>query len=198
MAFLGMSSTVSIIPARNSRSFGLHGANVTPQLPKSAVVTPCQDTGVNSGSQPAWASKWVCKSTNPGVIALPLAFISWCPSPSTFPTAAILSPSIATSPKYGSVPVPSTIRPSRMIKSCAISIAPRCIAFPYDATDRPQVSITRKIGAGRFWRSVFDHSIGAPGCLNRGWRETPDASDREMLMETHSGSRRQFGCGQNS
>ena len=53
MAFLGMSSTVSIMPARNSRSAGLQGANVTPQLPNSAVVTPCQEAGVNSGSQPA-------------------------------------------------------------------------------------------------------------------------------------------------
>ena len=37
-----MSSTVSIMPASSSRSVGLQGANVTPQLPISAVETPCQ------------------------------------------------------------------------------------------------------------------------------------------------------------
>ena len=41
-----MSSTVSIIPARNSRSEALQGAKVTPQLPNRAVVTPCQLTDV--------------------------------------------------------------------------------------------------------------------------------------------------------
>lgn len=67
MASFGMSSTVSIIPASSSRSLGLHGANVTPQLPMSTVVTPCQLTGVRSGSQPIWASRCVWMSTKPGV-----------------------------------------------------------------------------------------------------------------------------------
>jgi len=47
-----MSSTVSIMPARSSRSLFLQGAKVTPQLPIITVVTPCQLTGVQFGSQP--------------------------------------------------------------------------------------------------------------------------------------------------
>jgi len=40
MASRGMSSTLSISSARYSRSSGLHGANVTPQLPITTLVTP--------------------------------------------------------------------------------------------------------------------------------------------------------------
>ena len=42
MLAAGMSSTDSISSARYSRSSGLHGANVTPQLPSTTDVTPCQ------------------------------------------------------------------------------------------------------------------------------------------------------------
>src|SRR6266540_225144 len=42
MLAAGMSSTDSMSSARYSRSSGLHGANVTPQLPSTTDVTPCQ------------------------------------------------------------------------------------------------------------------------------------------------------------
>ena len=48
---------------------------VKPQLPASAVVTPCSGDGVSAPSQNTWASKCVCTSTNPGVTTLPVASI---------------------------------------------------------------------------------------------------------------------------
>ncbi len=53
----GMSSTDSIRRARNSRSSGLQGAKVTPQLPITTEVTPCQHGDVASGSQEICASR---------------------------------------------------------------------------------------------------------------------------------------------
>jgi hypothetical protein len=52
-----MSSTLSIISARYARSSGRHGANVTPQLPSTTLVTPCQQLDVAIGSQANWASR---------------------------------------------------------------------------------------------------------------------------------------------
>ena len=54
----GMSSTDSIISASSSRSASLHGANVTPQLPSTTEVTPCQHDDEPIGSQASWASRW--------------------------------------------------------------------------------------------------------------------------------------------
>ena len=48
---------------------------LNPQLPASAVVTPCNGEGVRAPSQKTWASKWVWTSMNPGVTSLPLASI---------------------------------------------------------------------------------------------------------------------------
>ena len=45
---------------------GRTGANPTPQLPSTAVVTPCQHDGVRSSSHVTWPSKWVWMSTKPG------------------------------------------------------------------------------------------------------------------------------------
>ena len=52
----GMSSTPSISSTSFSRSAGLQGANPTPQLPITAVVTPCIDDSVMWLSQMAWPS----------------------------------------------------------------------------------------------------------------------------------------------
>ena len=76
MDVAGMSSTDSIISARYSRSSGLQGANVTPQLPITTVVTPCQHDEVPIGSHASWASRWVWMSTNPGVTMRSVASIS--------------------------------------------------------------------------------------------------------------------------
>ena len=51
-----MSSTPSISPISQSWRSGAAGANPTPQLPTTTVVTPCQPDGVRNGSQVAWAS----------------------------------------------------------------------------------------------------------------------------------------------
>src|SRR5262245_66589176 len=87
MLAAGMSSTDSISSARYSRSSDLHGANVTPQLPSTTDVTPCQHDDDATGSQPTWASRWVWTSTNPGLTTRPSASIVSRPSPSTSPTA---------------------------------------------------------------------------------------------------------------
>jgi len=49
----GMSSTPSIRPMSHSWRSGFTGANPTPQLPITTVVTPCQHDGVSSGSHVA-------------------------------------------------------------------------------------------------------------------------------------------------
>ena len=47
-----------------------------PQLPITAVVTPCQHELLPDASQNTWASMWVCPSMNPGVTTWPSASIS--------------------------------------------------------------------------------------------------------------------------
>src|SRR4051794_19689528 len=120
MLAAGMSSTDSMSSARYSRSSGLHGANVTPQLPSTTDVTPCQHDDDATGSQPTWASRWVWTSTNPGLTTRPSASIDSRPSPSTSPTAAIRSPVTATSPRNDGLPVPSTTVPFRITRSNAM------------------------------------------------------------------------------
>ena len=46
----GMSSTPSISWMSHSRRAGSAGANPTPQLPMTIVVTPCHPEGLTSGS----------------------------------------------------------------------------------------------------------------------------------------------------
>ena len=97
-----MSSTLSIIAASVARSSGRHGANVTPQLPITTLVTPCQQLDVPIGSHAIWASRCVWMSTKPGVTRRPSASISrrpvWSTPPSSASTIAVItSPVIATS-----------------------------------------------------------------------------------------------------
>ena len=51
-----MSSTPSISSISRSWSAGRTGANPTPQLPITAVVTPCQLDGASWVSHVAWPS----------------------------------------------------------------------------------------------------------------------------------------------
>ena len=55
-ALPGMSSTPSISSISHSWRSGAAGANPTPQLPITTVVTPCHDDGVRNGSQLACPS----------------------------------------------------------------------------------------------------------------------------------------------
>ena len=52
----GMSSTPSIKPISHSWRSGATGANPTPQLPMTTVVTPCQQLGVSCSSHVACPS----------------------------------------------------------------------------------------------------------------------------------------------
>ena len=52
----GMSSTPAIRSTSVSWSSARHGAKPTPQLPITAVVTPCADDGVMRSDQMAWPS----------------------------------------------------------------------------------------------------------------------------------------------
>ncbi len=52
----GMPSTPSMRPINQSCRSGAAGANPTPQLPITTVVTPCQIDGVSSGSHVTWPS----------------------------------------------------------------------------------------------------------------------------------------------
>ena len=118
MASRGMSSTLSIISARKASLPRSTGAKDMPQLPIIAVVTPCHELEVMKGSQPTWASKWVCRSTKPGDTVRPVASISRLASaPVRSPTTVMRSPSMATSARIASLPVPSRTAPPRMIRS---------------------------------------------------------------------------------
>ena len=75
-----MPSTSSRVSMTTSRSWAAAGAMPKPQLPITAVVTPCQDDGVRSGSQKTWASRWVWMSMKPGASTRPVRSIS-SPSP---------------------------------------------------------------------------------------------------------------------
>ena len=52
----GMSSTPSISSIRRSWSAGRTGANPTPQLPLTTVVTPCHADGIIRSPHDAWPS----------------------------------------------------------------------------------------------------------------------------------------------
>src|SRR6478735_10212022 len=65
-------------------------------------------------------------STKPGVTIAPAASIVRFAPSSTLQTATIRSPSMATSPVYGSAPVPSTIVPPVMTMSCDIGVLLHC------------------------------------------------------------------------
>src|SRR5215217_8619755 len=57
-------------------------------------------------------------STNPGVTRAPAASMVRLAVPLTWPTATITPSSMATSPAKLAAPVPSTMTPLRMIRSC--------------------------------------------------------------------------------
>ena len=116
----GMSSTPSSRPISQSCRSGRAGAKPTPQLPMATVVTPWTDDGASSGSHVAWPSKWVWRSTKPGVTSSPSASISRWPVPVTSPTSTIRPSSTATSARRGGRPVPSTTVPPRITSSAIV------------------------------------------------------------------------------
>src|SRR3546814_19914383 len=93
------------------------GAKVKPQLPMTAVVTPCQHDEDPKGSQCIWASRWVCPSMKPGVTTWPSASITCLALPETSPIAAMRPPWIATSARYPGRPEPSITVPLRRTRA---------------------------------------------------------------------------------
>ena len=61
-----MSSARSRLRTTSARASSRTGASVNPQLPITAVVTPCQHEFAPCGSQNTWASMWVWPSMKPG------------------------------------------------------------------------------------------------------------------------------------
>ena len=82
-------STRDSILQSQPTSSGEAGATENPQLPRTTVVTPCQLAGDAVGSKWSWASKCVCRSTNPGATTRPVASMTSAPDTGTRPTALI-------------------------------------------------------------------------------------------------------------
>src|SRR6188472_4299749 len=114
----------------NGRDASETGAYVQPQLPTTSVVTPCRIVDCAVGLVRIVKSLWLCGSTKPGQTIRPRASITRSArAPSTAPTAVIRRPSTATSPRYGREPDPSTISPSRTIRSATTSDDRLGVAF---------------------------------------------------------------------
>ena len=107
----GMSSTDSMSLASSSWSVGLTGAKVTPQLPTTTEVTPCQHDELQGASQATWASRWLWMSTKPGVTMRPDASMVRVAGPESSPTSVTRSPTMPTSARRAGAPVPSMTVP---------------------------------------------------------------------------------------
>jgi hypothetical protein len=112
-----MSSARMMFERIMSRCSAEPGARVKPQLPMTAVVTPCQHEQLPSGSQNTCASMCVWPSMKPGETTWPVASISSFPLSRMRAIAAILSPTTPTSARYPGIPVPSTTVPLRITRS---------------------------------------------------------------------------------
>ena len=86
-----MSSARSRLRTTSARASSRTGARVKPQLPMTAVVTPCQHEFAPCGSQKTWASRWVWPSMKPGVTTWPSASSSRSPRSRIRPTRAIVA-----------------------------------------------------------------------------------------------------------
>ena len=88
-----------------------------PQLPTTQVVTPPHSLKFMCGCRTAAKSSCVCTSMKPGASARPRPSSVSRALPPTAPTAAIRSPSIATSAMSGGAPLPSYTDASRITVS---------------------------------------------------------------------------------
>ncbi len=92
-----MSSARSRLRTTRARSASRTGARVNPQLPITAVVTPCQHELAPSGSQNTWASRWVWPSMKPGRDDVALGVDLLAPRSPIRPTRAMRPPTTPTS-----------------------------------------------------------------------------------------------------
>ena len=113
-----MSSARSRLRTTRARWSARTGARVKPQLPMTAVVTPCQHELDPVASQNTWASMWVWPSMKPGRDHLALGVdLRGAPLADRGPTKAMRSPTTPTSARYEPRPEPSTTVPLRITRS---------------------------------------------------------------------------------
>jgi hypothetical protein len=87
-------------------------------LPTTSVVTPWRIVLCAVGFASSDQSLWLWGSTKPGQTMRPRAsIVCRAPAPSSSPTAAMRSPSTATSARVGGDPLPSTTSPPRISRS---------------------------------------------------------------------------------
>ena len=129
-ALRSMPSTTERFFIMVSRCSAGQGVIPKPQLPITTVVTPSPGEGDNVGSHVTCASKWVCRSTIPGINARPFASTTLVADPSTLPTLATTPSFTATSAMRPGLPKPSKTCACRIIKSYIV-ISPTL--FLYDA-----------------------------------------------------------------
>src|ERR1043166_2867167 len=100
-----------------------------PQFPRTSVVTPMRAKFSANGSS-SISSAWVWTSINPGATVNPWRSICSLASPVSLPIPAIRPSFTAMSAKKAGLPVPSTIRPLRRIRSkvCARNSPPAIIS----------------------------------------------------------------------
>src|SRR5689334_17881220 len=100
------------------RERSVTGAYVQPQLPTTSVVTPWRIVLSAVGLASRDQSLWLCGSTKPGQTMRPRAsIVRRAAAPSSSPTAAMRSPSTATSARCGAAPLPSTTTPPWISRS---------------------------------------------------------------------------------
>jgi len=144
-----MSSTDSISSARKVVSAGFTGAKVTPQLPITMLVTPCQQEDVPLRSQPIWASRCVCTSTKPGVTRQPSASTVRCADRTrSGPTSTTRPSATATSAPNDGAPVPSTTVPPLISRSSIGPSSPLERVARSDDQDQPSFMSSTRVPSG--------------------------------------------------
>ena len=137
----GMSSTPSISSMRRSWSAGRTGANPTPQLPMTTVVTPCQRRGQQAAVPGGLAVVVAVDVDEAGRDERGRRRRARCrPVPSTRPTSTMRPSAMATSATRPGEPVPSTTVPPRMTRSCSATATPSRTPPPAVLAGRPERS----------------------------------------------------------
>src|SRR5262249_29890595 len=98
-----------------------HGASVTPQLPITTLVIPCQHDEVPSGSQKICASMCVWPSMKPGATTWPSASMTSRARSRMRPIAAMRPCRTPTSARYRGSPDPSMTAPFLITRSYGIA-----------------------------------------------------------------------------
>src|SRR3954451_14308388 len=184
-------------PSMKWRDASDTGAYVQPQFPTTSVVTPWRIVLSAFGFARIDQSLWLCGSTNPGQTTRPRASITRSARvPFTGPTCSMRPLSIATSPRNGGFPLPSTTQPSRTRRSVNDSLLRHGVAAPAADTrvedvaqpvaeevDAEDDDHDREAGEDRHPHALVDVRAGggehvAPGGLGRLRSETEERERR--------------------